>query len=413
MKSFRNIVTEVAQPKGEDEINFKAKHEIELIDEPNAEESQFEGGTKKTKPRKADYVDGEDEAVYESHFIESLDEGRTMKTGFIKEVSSSLLMRAANKADQKAQDHHSKSRAFDRRAVDMDPIDTDAAEKLSKKSDVHYHASNKNMNRGIKFRAAAAAAALTENGIKGWKHANRDVAKARSAKAAESHTATLHSLKNYVSAAVKSAARSRQAMVGLAKSKVQEDTDLEEAVGPKRKLDKANIVHSHHPAAVQFAKEYHAAHAGDYRSGGPQGKDEANSEKFHATYDSKHTRHGFGGSGTTVYKHKQTGHEYEVDRVPNGKGFYGTDHHVDIHSSKHEDISENLDEAAAFASGTVKFGDGKTGNVKEQDASILNTLYAKLKKEGAGSHEEMHKHAMENQKNFAAVVEFAIETVGK
>lgn len=65
MKSYRQLISEVAQPKSGDEINFKAKHEIEMIDHPESEESQHSSDAKKAK-RMADYDDGDDEAVYEA-----------------------------------------------------------------------------------------------------------------------------------------------------------------------------------------------------------------------------------------------------------------------------------------------------------------------------------------------------------
>lgn len=64
MKSFKQILSEVAQPKPADEINFKAKHEIEFMDHPASEEGQHTSGKKKTK-RIADYKKGEDMKVYE------------------------------------------------------------------------------------------------------------------------------------------------------------------------------------------------------------------------------------------------------------------------------------------------------------------------------------------------------------
>ncbi len=607
MKSFKRIVTEVAQPKGEDEIDFKAKHELELIDEPNAEESQFDGGTKKTKPRKADYVDGEDEAVYESTDEENLYEAAA-KGPFTWEQINTAMMTAGFNPPQ--------------------ILKLLSALNKTVKEDVS-EAASEDAKAAYRKRAAAAVVKKTQdNRIKAatgglpadyW---DKKIAAMKAGVKKEDvqlDELSSDTLKNYVSAAVKSAgvsrgkgtaqlnkanaafargdnemmsahddaahahynkARSRQANIGLAKSKIKEDVQLDEVV---RKLDKVNHVHvfDDHPESEHFAKAYVKAHIGDHRQGGPKEGDEKNSDKFHSEYDRKTIRGGFAGSGTHHYTHKTTGHSFEVSKVPNGKTFYGTDHnirklktdakeaveleagdnldeartmktgfikdhawigkkvkhrdgrvgtvkHVDreptfsqmhpyklnVHIDhgdgktshgrkddfrvvkedavveafdidsvnflevaeatgvnpnrepnfdhnpkslviskeaaikrireagltiakavnmpdnellKHPSIGrktlrwirdfkvteETLEEAAAFASGTVKFGDGKTGNVKEQDASILNTLYDKLKRGGTGSHEDMHKHAMENQKNFKAVVEFAISTVGK
>jgi hypothetical protein len=67
MKTFKDIISEVAQPKGGDEKAFKAKHVIQKINHPAAEDGQFTGGpsAKKDKSKKASYKEGEDEAVYE------------------------------------------------------------------------------------------------------------------------------------------------------------------------------------------------------------------------------------------------------------------------------------------------------------------------------------------------------------
>lgn len=66
MKTFKQLIAEVAEPNNEDELNFKAKHAIELITFPPADEAAYSGGTKKSAPRRADYVKGEDEDVYEA-----------------------------------------------------------------------------------------------------------------------------------------------------------------------------------------------------------------------------------------------------------------------------------------------------------------------------------------------------------
>ena len=69
MKTFKEIISEVAEPKGGDEKRFKAKHVISKQDHPiedGAEENQFKGGTKKDKSKKASYEDGKDAEVYEA-----------------------------------------------------------------------------------------------------------------------------------------------------------------------------------------------------------------------------------------------------------------------------------------------------------------------------------------------------------
>ena len=69
MKTYKEIISEVAEPKGEDEKRFKAKHIIQKINHPAAEEGQFTGGktAKKDKSKLSGHKDGEDEEVYEAH----------------------------------------------------------------------------------------------------------------------------------------------------------------------------------------------------------------------------------------------------------------------------------------------------------------------------------------------------------
>lgn len=65
MKTFKEILAEIAEPKSPDEKRFKDKHVTAKHDHPAAEEDQFTSDKKKAK-RKADLDDEEDEEVYES-----------------------------------------------------------------------------------------------------------------------------------------------------------------------------------------------------------------------------------------------------------------------------------------------------------------------------------------------------------
>lgn len=122
--------------------------------------------------------------------------------------------------------------------------------------------------------------------------------------------------------------------------KVYEETEqLEEGT---MRLSKVHIVHHHdHPAAKEFAKHYTDAMKGDHREGGPTEKDEAAANKFHERYSGVRTREGFAGSGTHVYTDHKTGAKWKVDRHPNGKTFYGTDHIISHHTGPiHEGLEE-------------------------------------------------------------------------
>jgi hypothetical protein len=120
--------------------------------------------------------------------------------------------------------------------------------------------------------------------------------------------------------------------------KVYEETELEEGM---MKLSKVHVVHHHdHPAAKEFAKNYTAGMKGDHREGGPNEADDKASNAFHQRYSSVRTREGFAGSGTHVYHDHKTGAKWKVDRHPNGKTFYGTDHIISHHTG---DMHESFD----------------------------------------------------------------------
>lgn len=93
-------------------------------------------------------------------------------------------------------------------------------------------------------------------------------------------------------------------------------------------LDKVNpvIADETDPEVLAFAKAYLAGNRGDFRPGlGATERDEAAAEKFYARY----------GMGKTVrseshYIDAVTGHVFSVNRTPNGRGFYGTSHYVEV-----------------------------------------------------------------------------------
>lgn len=133
---------------------------------------------------------------------------------------------------------------------------------------------------------------------------------------------------------------------GIPKAKVMAKEEVEQLEEGTMKLSKVHIVHHHdHPAAKEFAKHYTEGMKGEHREGGPTEKDEAASNKFHERYSGMTTRHGFAGSGTTIYHDHKTGAQWKVDRHPNGKTFYGTDHIISHHTPN---VNESVDEEIYF-----------------------------------------------------------------
>ena len=74
MKTFKTILSEVAQPKAPEEKAFKDQHKVELIDYPSPDSEQIFKGTIKPKKRFADYVKGEDEKAYDQAYVDKVEE---------------------------------------------------------------------------------------------------------------------------------------------------------------------------------------------------------------------------------------------------------------------------------------------------------------------------------------------------
>ena len=145
MKTFKQLIAEVAQPNNEDELNFKAKHSIEVIDHPASEESQH-SAEKKSPRRRADYEEGEDEDVYEEKKLDPVgkadadidNDGDTDKSDEYLHARRKAIARAMKEAIEKKLDPVGKADAD----IDNDG-DTD-------KSDEYLHARRKAIAKAMK-----------------------------------------------------------------------------------------------------------------------------------------------------------------------------------------------------------------------------------------------------------------------
>lgn len=120
MKTFKQLIAEVAQPNNEDELNFKAKHSIEVTDYPASEESQH-SAEKKSPRRRADYAVGEDEDVYEAKKLDPVgkENGDIDNDGDKDDSDEFLAARRAAiaKAIEKEKEKDKKSGSLEEKAV--------------------------------------------------------------------------------------------------------------------------------------------------------------------------------------------------------------------------------------------------------------------------------------------------------
>jgi hypothetical protein len=86
------------------------------------------------------------------------------------------------------------------------------------------------------------------------------------------------------------------------------------------------------PGAVAFAKEFADAHRGGWRQPPVPDRTRITDERRRAGFDhywqADQIRHGFGGSGRTVYTHRDSGERFEVDVTAGTGDFWSSNYHV-------------------------------------------------------------------------------------
>ena len=102
MKSFKDLISEVAEPKPEEEKKFKDQHKVDIAPHPVSTEFQHKGTVKPKAKRKADQEgDANYDAAYTAESVEELDE-----------ISKKTLGSYIKKATPSAMDHGVKGMDF-------------------------------------------------------------------------------------------------------------------------------------------------------------------------------------------------------------------------------------------------------------------------------------------------------------
>lgn len=155
MKTFKQLIAEVAEPKSADELNFKQKHAIEVIDHPVSIETQH-SAKKVSKPRRADYTDDEDDVVYEASKMDPVgqEDGDIDNDG--DKDSSDEYLHARRKAIAKAMKEAAEKKLDPVGKADAD-IDNDGD---TDSSDEYLHARRKAIAKAMKKEAATSPYAI-------------------------------------------------------------------------------------------------------------------------------------------------------------------------------------------------------------------------------------------------------------
>lgn len=145
MKSFKQMMAEVAEPKSPEEKRFKDQHVIQKFDHPAAEDSQFTGEiTGKTKQKRL--ADQEGDADYDKAYSQRKDGKAKLESveedgEKINEISKELAARYLKKAPARAAD------AGDKVARASSAYDKDMAKAQKKKGIRTFLNTNKGVER--------------------------------------------------------------------------------------------------------------------------------------------------------------------------------------------------------------------------------------------------------------------------
>ena len=165
MKTFKQIVSEVAQPVAGDEKRFKDKHKVDTIGDPqNNGDKLYKGSEiKKDKSKIASYEDGEDTKVYEA--VEGVDEKidvyKAMKARYGKDFKKKSPEEVASDKKRERIEKDRKSYSDMRKSMGMNDYETTkkiVGEEVG--MDVRSHYANeyfRNYNKNMKTMKAGVA----------------------------------------------------------------------------------------------------------------------------------------------------------------------------------------------------------------------------------------------------------------
>lgn len=214
MKTFGQLISEVAEPKAGDEKHFKAKHITTKKDHPTAPDTAFTGGTKKAPKRIADYDKGEDELVYEGSF-----DVPTAAGGEHDEEESHKQYKEGNKM-----------RNMKSEAKTLDPVDpTELKKKFKDRSDkdIDNDGDVDSSDEYLHARRKAISKAIKKEEAENLEEISRDLARSYIRKAM-SHKTTGEKPKKDRSSGVNLAGKKAYDIGGSAKIKATESVELEE-----------------------------------------------------------------------------------------------------------------------------------------------------------------------------------------
>ena len=410
MKTFKQIISEVAEPLGDDEKRFKAKHVIQKIDHPVADENQFTAkNTKKDKSKISGYKNGDDEIVYEAKMMtcedcgEEYDSDGECDCEDDEEEDDDLDEATLTDTEKKKREHivtgmkkseaDLKARYGDKwKSLMYATATKHALHSEAKKAKPGHNAAVMAKNIGKVLSAVKTEEAEHIDEI------SRDLARNYIGKVADKKNTGEASPKEVAkrSAGVALAGKKAYDIGGKAKVKATEEVDLDEGVKEKiggmirREKEKEYplLQNRRDVAASKAAKSYAA---GDKKKGDRYMKFRSDNMKKEEVESSKYD---------TPAKKKPVSMMTKDEKDKNNER---RNAYKDYQKSVRKE-SVDLDEA--FKAGSMKLNDGSSVTLTNESSNALNTLFNQLT---STNKTKMEQRLMSGPKGFNEILAFAKE----
>lgn len=453
MKSF-NPLSEVAQPKPEEEKRFKDQHKIDVGPHPHAGDEVFKG-TKSEKPKAKRKADQEGDANYDVAYnesVEQIDEISKKTLGsYVKKASYDAASNAAkfgaNQPDKKGGSAFVKAhnrlrgiaKATDRltkeEVEELDEISRDtarsyirkaSADNAERKKEVMKPFPMKDMGKNVemhkKFKKREAGIEMAGKkayGIGGKAKVN---ATESVEQLDELSPNTLHS---YIKKAAGNMAGNAAVAAAQASSSMKKSSpDVKRKIRNRmqgitgasgRLADKANMAENWQEEIPMIMRQlefivYAAEEIMDYveMAGDPEEWFQNKISGIHSSMLSMYAyaqggrRAGYGFDESVEEELK--GGQKKLDHNKNGK----IDAH-DFHLMRKKKMKEEVEILhEAFKQGVVKLKDGGSVVLKKEDADLLNQMFKDL---SAGNRKKMQEVAMKDKAGFEEILGFAREAL--
>ena len=405
MKTFKQLIAEVAQPKSDDELNFKQKHAIEVIDHPASKETQH-SAEKRSPRRRADYDDGEDEDVYEAKLDPVGKEDGDIDNDGDKDDSDEYLL-ARRKAIAKAMKKEATEKKLDPVGKEDGDIDNDGDKDSS---DEYLLARRKAIAKAMK-KESADLSEVSQNTLRNY------MDKAGKERLSKSKEAAQHFVKAGMTGSAKDTAKGMDA----AKVANKRAKGYEMAFGKNlEKVMKKEATQS--PYAIGMASAMK-------QTGDTPPLKKSTITKAHKIAKSIEKNEEVGqidemkqpfvvvdtadGNKVVAMASDEQGANRSIasaERPPMSIKDKSTLKIVKTRKKQSigYPLNEEVNLTENFKAGAVKLADGSSIIIKDQDAKLLNQLVKEL----SGSNKEaMMKAAMKDKKGFNEILGFAKETL--